>query len=105
MKIKTSSKPFLFSHDVIVVFGFIRCFQKIFYWKNLILNLCLKLLFQKCIIFNLGCSFIKSSLTSCELLNGIIFNRLNGLMIKYLITCLVKAVSLKKWKVWESSFR
>ena len=53
--------------------------------------LCLKLPFQKCVTFVLGFSFtITCSLTSVfVLVNGIVCNRSNGLMIKYLIACLM----------------
>ena len=58
-------------------------------------NLSLKLLFRKCITYVLGCSFIKTcSLTRLlasvfVLVNAIVFNRPYGLMIKFLIACLM----------------
>ena len=55
--------------------------------------LCLKLLYRKCVTYVVGCSFIKT----CQqvlltrvfvLVNGIVFSRSNGLMIRSLIACL-----------------
>ena len=71
-----SSKAFsisliIVSHDVInlfnhVVIWFHRVFsEEIFSTLDLFFILYLKLLFQKCATYVLGCSFIKRSLTGC----------------------------------------